>query len=112
MGNGNLTKQYYIEVINYYRPDYKEKIEAGQYPGHLAKDGQYQIVWLSEDELSNYSIFNCTDEDFSRLKAGEFFGWPVLHEANGEDCGITPKIGDGRDESLTIPYPDWSNWHA
>jgi hypothetical protein len=106
---GNLNKEYYTDVIDVYRPDYKEHILNGLYPAHLAKDGVYTIIWLREEEITNYSIFNCTDEDFVRLKNGEYYGWPVVHEGDG-DCGIEPKLEDGRPVEIHPIQPDWSNW--
>jgi hypothetical protein len=109
---GNLSKQYYMAVIQYYRPDYREKILNGQYPAHLAKDGKYTTVWLKEEDITKYSIFNCPDEDFWDLKTGEYFGWPIIHNPEVDDAGIQKKIGDGRPPHLHPPYPDWSDWNG
>jgi hypothetical protein len=106
---GNLSKQYYMDVIDVYRPDYRERILNGEYPAHLAKDGVYTIVWLKEEEITTYSIFNCTDEDFVKMKNGEFYGWPIVHDTD-TDCGITPKLEDGRPNEIHPIQPDWSDW--
>jgi hypothetical protein len=107
---GNLHKGYYLKIIQFYRPDYRERILNGEYPAHLAENGEYRIVWLKEEELSTYSIFNCPDEHFFERKTGEYFGWPIIHNPN-TDCGIIAKKEDGRPPHLHLSYPDWSDWN-
>jgi hypothetical protein len=109
---GNLTKKYYIDVIEHYRPDYRERILNGEYPAHLAKDGKYTQVWLTEEEITIYDIFNCPDEHFSDLKTGEYFGWPIIHNKQLNDSGIEPKLDYGRPLHLHLSFPDWSNWKS
>ena len=106
---GNLTKKYYIDVIQYYRPDYRERILNGEYPMHLAKGNGYEIHWVKENEITEYSIFNCPDEDFLERKSGQYFGWPITHHSDIPHS-INPKLEDGRPSHLHPSYPDWSDW--
>jgi hypothetical protein len=108
---GNLTKKYYIDVIQYYRPDYRERILNGEYPMHLAKDDGYVIHWVSESEITEYSIFNCPDEHFWDRKTGEYFGWPITWHPDVPHS-INPKLEDGRPVNLHPSFPDWSNWEV
>lgn len=106
---GNLTKEYYMAVIQYYRPDYREKILNGEYPMHLAKGDGYEIHWICESEITEYSIFNCPDEHFAERKTGQYFGWPITWHPNVPHS-IPTKLEDGRPPHLHLPYPDWSDW--
>lgn len=106
---GNLTKEYYISVIQHYRPDYRERILNGEYPMHLVKDNGYQIHWVNESEITDYSIFNCPDEDFFERKSGQYFGWPITWHSDVAHS-ILPKIESGRPAEVEAPTPDWSNW--
>ena len=108
---GNLTKKYYIDVIQYYRPDYRKRIINGEYPMHLAKDDGYVIHWVSESEITEYSIFNCPDEHFWERKTGEYFGWPITWHPDVPHS-IIPKIEMGRPVDLHPSFPDWSNWEV
>ena len=53
---GNLTKKYYMDVIQYYRPDYRERILNGEYPMYLAKGNGYEIHWVKENEITEHII--------------------------------------------------------
>ena len=55
-----------------FRPVYNElefneedtaKIAEGQFPLILAKDGVFTKLYVNEEELSNYGIFDALDED-------------------------------------------------
>ena len=106
---GNLTKEYYMDVIQYYRPDYREKILNGEYPMHLAKGDGYEVHWICESDITEYSIFNCPDEHFAERKTGQYFGWPITWHPNVSHS-IPKKLEDGRPPHLHLPYPDWSDW--
>jgi hypothetical protein len=106
---GNLTKKYYIDVIQYYRPDYRERILNGEYPMHLAKGNEYEIQWVNESEITEYSIFNCPDEHFFERKSGQYFGWPITWHPNVSH-NIPTKPDYGRPKEVEAPIPDWSNW--
>ena len=108
---GNLIKKYYMDVIQHYRPDYKERILNGEYPMHLCKDDGYVIHWVPESEITEYSIFNCPDEHFFERKSGQYFGWPICWHPN-VPYSIKPKVGDGRPKEVEAPIPDWSNWQG
>lgn len=108
---GNLSKQYYMDVIQYYRPDYRERILNGEYPMHLAKGTDYEITWVKEDEITQYSIFNCPDEHFLERKSGQYFGWPITW-TESIPHSIPPKAENGRPPHLHPPYPDWSHWNG
>lgn len=107
---GNLTKEYYMKVIDYYRPDYKKRILNGEYPMHLAKGNGYEITWVAESEISEYSIFNCPDEHFLERKSGEYFGWPITWHPNVHHT-ITPKKEYGRPIHLHPPFPNWTDFN-
>ena len=98
-----------MDVIQYYRPDYRERILNGEYPMHLAKGDGYEIRWVSESEITEYSIFNCPDEHFLERKSGQYFGWPITHHSDIPHS-INPKLEDGRPSHLHPSYPDWSDW--
>jgi hypothetical protein len=106
---GNLTKEYYMDVIDYYRPDYRERILNGEYPMHLAKGDGYEIHWVNESEITEYSIFNCPDEHFLERKSGQYFGWPITWHPNVYHS-IEAKIEDGRPLNVRAPFPDWTGW--
>ena len=78
---------------------------------HLAKDDGYVIHWVSESEITEYSIFNCPDEHFWERKTGEYFGWPITWHPDVPHS-INPKLEDGRPVNLHPSFPDWSNWEV
>ena len=43
------------------------------------------------------------------MKNGEFYGWPIVHDTD-TDCGIAPKLEDGRPNEIHPIQPDWSDW--
>jgi len=106
---GSLNKEYYMAVIEHYRPDYRERILSGEYPMHLTKGDGYEIHWITESEITEYSIFNCPDEHFFERKSGQYFGRPITWHPNIPH-NIPTKPENGRPKEVEAPTPDWSNW--
>lgn len=107
---GNLTKEYYTGLLEYFRPDYRQRIINNEFPIILVKDGNFIKEWITEEQISNYSHFHALDEDFKSQSSNEFFGWPIVHNDAMNDAGLPQKEIDGRSQDSFVPYPDWSNW--
>lgn len=57
-----LFRNIYTEKSQFSQED-SDKIDEGQYPIILAKDGVYTKLYVTDDELNSYGIFDAQDED-------------------------------------------------
>ena len=82
--SATLKVSIYTDRLSLYSPEQIEKIDNGEYPIHLAKDGKYEYKFISEAELGNYTNYDATDEDAETIIEAHGFA-PIVWD--GIDTG-------------------------
>jgi len=82
--SANLKVSIYDNQLGLFSEEQIEKINNGQYPIHLAKDGKYEYKFVSESELESYTNYDPTDEDLAAITEAHGFA-PVVWD--GVDTG-------------------------
>lgn len=86
MGTGISIAVYSDKEI--FSEDILAKINNGEYPVILAKDGKFDLLFLSEAQLAEYSHYDALDEDAAAQR--EKFGQNIPIVYDGFDTGGIP----------------------
>jgi len=82
--SAKLKPAMYTDHIELYSLEVAAKINNGEYPIHLAKDGKYEYKFVSETELDLYTNYDATDEDAAVITQEHGYA-PIVYD--GIDTG-------------------------
>jgi hypothetical protein len=85
--SSKLNTAIYTNHIGLYSLIQSEKINNGEYPIHLAKDGKYEYKFVSEAELDLYTNYDATDVDATAITQEHGYA-PIVWD--GIDTGGVP----------------------
>jgi len=90
-------KKALFENVSLFSEEHQTKIAEGQYPIILAKDGQFQFLYISENDFELYSHFDATDEDAAVQHEQHGVAVPIVYD--GFDTGgIAHKVMEAPSE--------------
>jgi hypothetical protein len=97
--SAKLKPAMYTDHIELYSLEVAAKINNGEYPIHLAKDGKYEYKFVSETELDLYTNYDATDEDAAAITQEHGYA-PIVWD--GIDTGGVPfkELNHTNDETI------------
>jgi hypothetical protein len=89
--NGNLNIAVFVDETNpiSFNEEQTTKMSEGLYPIVLAKDGKFELKYITTEEMGNYSHWDAKDEDAAAQR--ELYGnAPIVWD--GSETGLEHKV--------------------